>query len=782
MRNSGKFGNIFIALLIAASFAIAGCGGGGGTAAVEEPPMTGPTDAERIADAQTAAMTAAGVAAAALAAVEANQSADLDSYIRASIANDNAQAALEAASAATTPAAAEAAQADAEAAQADVQKYAGMVTNAHNALEAAKVELKALNDARAAAMKAYTAAKDALDAIAGQGDADSASYDMAMAALAAALVANDAAMDAETSAEAEAAKADAEDALADAMKYAGMVTSAHTEATALSAAQQAAMAAYTAAKDALAAAEADKDYDLASYTRAQDAVADAKAASDAAAAATTSEAAEAAQTEAEGYRDNAVKYADMVADAKVAADAEKAAEEQAAKDAEEAAKLVAANTKAALTKEQAIGNEASTTATDGVRPFDSDDDFNTVDEDANSATNYKFSVSHKDGSVMIGITDGALTKKNDPEFSQTGMLQGGYVSMRDNGNGESETIVTHTDIDPPKDVAIFKHYPLVDADETPAEGSREHVGMDTDLTTTALDTLVVLATDGKLVDSPSFPATPAEETATRTYKIDVAATTGVDEASKFAGTFDGAAGTFRCAGDVACSVAITSEGVKTLTGVWHFTPNPGATVSVQDADYLDYGFWVKKTVTGGATKYDAVQTFAHSSLATSTGLDAAEITGSATYEGSAAGVYVHKPKEISSENPTATAGTFTADVALTARFETGDDGATADRISGEVSNFMLSGEEEQEWKVMLGIAEFATDTGAIAAGSTTGVEGKAKGTAIAGGWDGQMHGAVKAGPGVSAGDVGKPTVVVGEFNANFANGSSAAGAFGARRK
>ncbi len=42
MRNSGKFGNIFIALLIAASFAIAGCCGGGGTAAVEEPPMEMP--------------------------------------------------------------------------------------------------------------------------------------------------------------------------------------------------------------------------------------------------------------------------------------------------------------------------------------------------------------------------------------------------------------------------------------------------------------------------------------------------------------------------------------------------------------------------------------------------------------------------------------------------------------------------------------------------------------------------------------------------------------------
>ncbi len=44
MRNTGKFGNIFIALLIAANFAIAGCGG---TAAVEEPPaMPEPTPQE----------------------------------------------------------------------------------------------------------------------------------------------------------------------------------------------------------------------------------------------------------------------------------------------------------------------------------------------------------------------------------------------------------------------------------------------------------------------------------------------------------------------------------------------------------------------------------------------------------------------------------------------------------------------------------------------------------------------------------------------------------------
>jgi|GEM_PF-624125 len=50
MRNSGKFGNIFIALLIAASLTIAGCGGGGGGTA-EEPPPPMPTQEELCADA-----------------------------------------------------------------------------------------------------------------------------------------------------------------------------------------------------------------------------------------------------------------------------------------------------------------------------------------------------------------------------------------------------------------------------------------------------------------------------------------------------------------------------------------------------------------------------------------------------------------------------------------------------------------------------------------------------------------------------------------------------------
>ena len=43
---------------------------------------------------------------------------------------------------------------------------------------------------------------------------------------------------------------------------------------------------------------------------------------------------------------------------------------------------------------------------------------------------------------------------------------------------------------------------------------------------------------------------------------------------------------------------------------WIFTPDAGATSDVADADYLHYGFWLKKTTKDGATTYNEVETFA----------------------------------------------------------------------------------------------------------------------------------------------------------------------------
>ena len=121
-------------------------------------------------------------------------------------------------------------------------------------------------------------------------------YVKAREAVEAAKQANDAAKAAETSDMAERYQMAAEDALADARMYTALVMRIET-------ARADAQTALDAAKSALAAVEANKDVDLPSFTRAEDAVADAEAANERAKAATTAEAAEAAQADTETARD-----------------------------------------------------------------------------------------------------------------------------------------------------------------------------------------------------------------------------------------------------------------------------------------------------------------------------------------------------------------------------------------------------------------------------------------------------------------------------------------------
>ncbi len=743
--------NKLYAFALAAVFALtlAGCGGGGGTA--EEPPMTGPTDEERIAAAQTAAMTAAGVAAAALAAVEANKSADLDSYIRASIANDNAQAALEAANAATTPAAAEAAQADAEAASADVQKYAGMVTTAHNAIEAARMELMALNAAKEAAQAALDAAQAALDAIAGQGDADSASYDRAVAALAAATAANEAAQAAETSEAAEAAQADAEAARDNAMQYADMVTAAHTEATALADAKQAAMQAYTDAKAAVDAAKANRDSDPDSYDAAQRALGVAAEANRAAQAATTSEAAEAAQADVETASANAERYAGMVNQAKADADAE-AARLAAAKKTRDAI------TKIANTKKAAITAEADTT-TGQERPFDGTEA--EVADDATSApdaaTKYKLSVSYKDGEANVDVRDGRNLLKGDPKFSTAERFGNGQMLTRDNSGTSREIIVLHTDgLDAGTPTAFTKVYPFNANDDPDRTGDNNFRSL----------TVITSGDPNHLAHIDLGVTTPDEGAeSTKEFDQDDSTTPAVNE-GMHRGRFDGAMGTYLCA-STGCSVTVDDEGKATeMAGTWTFTPDAGATVDVADDNYLYYGFWLDTTTKDGkVTSYDAVQTFAGvgSGLTIPTRtLDA--ITGAAEYTGGAAGVYVHEVSKADGSNDYSTSGRFTADVYMHVHFD-GTTNRVLNSMRGSISNFELEHGEEQNWNVT--IRGIVGSDYALTNGSASGMQGDN------GSLTGQFYGAA------GEGDTDAPAAVVGEFNANFVNGM-AAGAYGAR--
>ena len=69
-----------------------------------------------------------------------------------------------------------------------------------------------------------------------------------------------------------------------------------------------------------------------------------------------------------------------------------------------------------------------------------------------------------------------------------------------------------------------------------------------------------------------------------------------------AGTYNGAPGTYKCNaldGGTDCTVTLDAKGAITgMTDGWIFTPDAGATSDVADANYLHYGFWLKKTTDG----------------------------------------------------------------------------------------------------------------------------------------------------------------------------------------
>ena len=250
-----------------------------------------------------------------------------------------------------------------------------------------------------------------------------------------------------------------------------------------------------------------------------------------------------------------------------------------------------------------------------------------------------------------------------------------------------------------------------------------------------------------------------------------------DEAFETAGTYSGYKGTYRCNGGSRCGVTLDADGeITAMTIGWVFIPDAGVTIDVQDSDYFYFGFWVKKTDDEGATTYDAVQTFAGArGILQFTSGELPNVRGTASYEGGAAGVYVKSVFTPDGKIDTATSGTFTADVSLAAFFG-GDDVALNKQYSmeGSVSNFALSGGEQNDWSVNLKADYSSTDTYFTGAANGGGAEAP---------WHAAFYGPIVDTPATDDDSNAKlpPATVLGEFNANFSNGR-VAGAFGAHRQ
>ena len=147
-------------------------------------------------------------------------------------------------------------------------------------------------------------------------------------------------------------------------------------------------------------------------------------------------------------------------------------------------------------------------------------------------------------------------------------------------------------------------------------------------------------------------------------------------------------------------------------------------------------------------------------------------------KGGATGVYVKSVSNPDGTEASATSGHFMADASLMATFgQVNVEGCTdgdllcgtiapsmLNTLTGDITNFDLSGGEYNEWAVNLQ-GEIDTSNGTVTS------EDGATGGGAPGSWSATFHGDVTE----VADVVPKPSSVVGEFNANFSNGSVAGG-------
>lgn len=305
------------------------------------------------------------------------------------------------------------------------------------------------------------------------------------------------------------------------------------------------------------------------------------------------------------------------------------------------------------------------------------------------------------------------------------------------------------------------------------------------------------------IELPGAPALAADEDFITAW---------IGDGESIDGSLDGVAGTFACANADGCAFTDShaTGGYQTGPGVT-FTPEGGTsqqvpvveTPTVPNADYLAFGHWLY--VPDDVTNWVEYEfgTFASGGDPFETA-NIAGLTGTATYEGDAVGMYYVGGL---TDNPTV--GSFTADVTLDADF---GDGIATGSLTGEVNNFEFEDDVASSLPatVMLTSDFYSYISDGFGRNHTLDEYGVVRGESNIfdtpwrtnapwpGGyvtgetladvngeyWDGQWHGALY-GNGASATD--HPTGVAGHFNtAPFDDfmrvGSGLTGAFGAHRQ
>ncbi len=232
---------------------------------------------------------------------------------------------------------------------------------------------------------------------------------------------------------------------------------------------------------------------------------------------------------------------------------------------------------------------------------------------------------------------------------------------------------------------------------------------------------------------------------------------------EFSGTFHGASGIYSCSNDT-CTATWTASGIDLPEG-WTFTPQDGARVTVPDANFQSFGWWLRKNEDG---TLDAGPVYFHSFAAGNGLTNFDTLQGEATYEGRAIGKYAIYSGAFSERSE---AGHFTADATLTADF---GDATTAGSISGYINGFMTDAGAKDDWRVNL--AEDDSLTAGAFSGATTWIIDGVKSSTVQGAYAGQMYD-------TRADQDSLPYEAGGTFDARFEEGvGEMVGAFAATRE